>query len=77
MKLVRRPSGFDFSVKGGAEHGVPIIVSAVEKGGAAGRYNVYVHVHEVVTARLVDRQTGREIERQTDRQTDIYVAFLY
>ena len=37
VRLVRGPTGLDFSLKGGREHGVPVIVSTVEEGGVAGK----------------------------------------
>ena len=36
VKLRKGASGLDFEVKGGAEHGIPIVVSRVDAGGVAG-----------------------------------------
>lgn len=36
VKLERKKNGLGFSFKGGSEHGISIVVSDVEKGGAAG-----------------------------------------
>lgn len=36
VRLQRKKSGFDFSVKGGHEHGIPVVVSWIKEGGAAG-----------------------------------------
>lgn len=36
VRLQRKKSGLDFSVKGGQEHGIPIVVSWIKEGGAAG-----------------------------------------
>ena len=38
VQLKRSKTGLDFSLKGGKEHGIPIIVSDVESKGAAGMY---------------------------------------
>lgn len=35
LRLQRKKSGLDFSVKGGTEHGIPIVVSWIKDGGAA------------------------------------------
>ena len=37
VRLHRKKSGLDFSVKGGQEHGIPIVVSWIKDNGAAGR----------------------------------------
>lgn len=37
VRLHRKPSGLDFSVKGGHEHGIPIVVCWVKEKGAAGK----------------------------------------
>lgn len=42
VELRRGPVGLQFSVKGGKEHGVPIIVSSVEEGCVA-RKKYYTH----------------------------------
>lgn len=39
VRLQRRKSGLGFSIKGGSEHGIPIVVSDVEKAGSAGESN--------------------------------------
>ncbi|EGD81602.1 hypothetical protein PTSG_02317 [Salpingoeca rosetta] len=39
--------GLDFSVRGGREHGIPIVVSSVEKGGAACKAGLEVG-HEIL-----------------------------
>ena len=36
VRLQRKKTGLDFSVKGGIEHGVPIVVSWIKPNGAAG-----------------------------------------
>ena len=36
VRLQRKKSGLDFSVKGGHEHGIPIVVSWIKEDGAAG-----------------------------------------
>ena len=36
VRLQRKKSGLDFSVKGGKEHGIPIVVSWIKENGAAG-----------------------------------------
>ena len=36
VRLHRKQSGFEFSVKGGLEHGIPVVVSWVKERGAAG-----------------------------------------
>lgn len=36
VRLQRKQSGFDFSVKGGREHGIPVVVSWIKENGAAG-----------------------------------------
>ena len=36
VKLERKKTGLGFSFKGGCEHGISIVVSDVEKNGAAG-----------------------------------------
>ncbi|XP_065837994.1 membrane-associated guanylate kinase, WW and PDZ domain-containing protein 3-like [Oscarella lobularis] len=35
VKIARGPSGFDFSIKGGAEHGIGLIVSDIKEEGVA------------------------------------------
>lgn len=40
VRLQRKKSGLDFSVKGGQEHGIPIVVSWIKEDGAAGRYRL-------------------------------------
>ena len=49
VRLQRKASGFDFSVKGGREHGIPIVVSWVKQNGAAGeiKWAGLVHAHVV------------------------------
>ena len=37
VRLQRRKGSLGFSIKGGIEHGIPIVVSEVEGGGAAGK----------------------------------------
>ena len=37
VKLRKGATGLDFEVKGGIEHGIPIVVSRVHAGGVAGR----------------------------------------
>ena len=37
VKLRKGATGLDFEVKGGIEHGIPIVVSRVHPGGVAGR----------------------------------------
>ena len=37
VKIARGPSGFDFSIKGGAEHGIGLIVSDIKEEGVAGQ----------------------------------------
>ena len=37
VRLQRKQSGFDFSVKGGREHGIPVVVSWIKDNGAAGK----------------------------------------
>lgn len=37
VRLQRKQSGFDFSVKGGREHGIPVVVSWIKENGAAGK----------------------------------------
>lgn len=37
VRLQRKKSGLGFSVKGGKEHGVPIVVSWIKPNGVAGR----------------------------------------
>lgn len=37
VRLQRRKTGLGFSIKGGIEHGIPVVVSDVEKGGSAGK----------------------------------------
>lgn len=39
VRLQRKKSGLDFSVKGGKEHGIPIVVSWIKENGAAGTSN--------------------------------------
>lgn len=39
VSLQRKKSGLDFSVKGGKEHGIPIVVSWIKENGAAGASN--------------------------------------
>jgi len=41
VSLQRKKSGLDFSVKGGKEHGIPIVVSWIKENGAAGSSNVW------------------------------------
>ena len=36
VRLPRAKSGLGFSIKGGKEHGIPIVVSWIQDGGAAG-----------------------------------------
>lgn len=36
VRLQRKKSGLDFSIKGGKEHGIGVVVSWI-KGGAAGK----------------------------------------
>lgn len=38
IRLQRKQSGLDFSVKGGQEHGIPVVVSWVKEHGTAGTY---------------------------------------
>lgn len=35
VRLQRKKSGLDFSVKGGREHGIPVVVSWIKEGGVA------------------------------------------
>ena len=35
VRLQKKKSGLDFSVKGGKEHGIPIVVSWIKEGGVA------------------------------------------
>ena len=37
VRLQRKKSGLDFSVKGGKEHGIPIVVSWIKAGGITGK----------------------------------------
>lgn len=37
VRLQRRKSGLDFSIKGGSEHGIGVVVSWIKEGGA-GQY---------------------------------------
>jgi len=37
VKLRKGATGLDFEVKGGSEHGIPIVVSRVQEGGVAGK----------------------------------------
>ena len=37
VRLQRRKSGLGFSIKGGSEHGIPIVVSDVETNTSAGK----------------------------------------
>jgi len=37
VKLCKGATGLDFEVKGGIEHGIPIVVSRVHAGGVAGK----------------------------------------
>ena len=34
VRLQRRKSGLDFSIKGGSEHGIGVVVSWIKEGGA-------------------------------------------
>ena len=34
IRLQRRKSGLDFSIKGGKEHGIGVVVSWIKEGGA-------------------------------------------
>ena len=36
MTLQRKKSGLEFSVKGGTEHGIPLVVSWIKENGTAG-----------------------------------------
>ena len=40
VRLQRKLSGLDFSVKGGREHGIPVVVSWIKERGAAGKGKV-------------------------------------
>lgn len=50
VKLRKGATGLDFEVKGGTEHGIPIVVSRVHAGGVAGTVKALciecVHLHE-------------------------------
>ncbi len=37
VRLQRRKQGLDFSIKGGREHGIGVVVSWIKEGGAAGK----------------------------------------
>lgn len=37
MRLQRRKSGLDFSIKGGKEHGIGVVVSWIKESGAGQR----------------------------------------
>lgn len=37
VRLQRKKNGLGFSVKGGHEHGIPIVVSSIKDDGAAGK----------------------------------------
>lgn len=43
IRLERKKGGLGLSIKGGSEHGIPIVVSSIDKGSPAGRYNVHTH----------------------------------
>ena len=47
VKLRKGATGLDFEVKGGTEHGIPIVVSRVHAGGVAGtvKHHVCNNVH--------------------------------
>ena len=36
VTLQRKKSGLEFSVKGGTEHGIPVVVSWIKENGTAG-----------------------------------------
>ena len=38
VTLQRKKSGLEFSVKGGTEHGIPVVVSWIKENGTAGEY---------------------------------------
>ena len=42
VKLRKGVTGLDFEVKGGTEHGIPIVVSRVHAGGVAGTVKNHV-----------------------------------
>ena len=42
VKLRKGATGLDFEVKGGTEHGIPIVVSRVHTGGVAGTVKNHV-----------------------------------
>jgi hypothetical protein len=46
VRLQRKQSGFDFSVKGGREHGIPVVVSWIKENGAAGEKVGGAGLHE-------------------------------
>ena len=37
VRLQRKQGGLDFSVKGGREHGIPVVVSWIKENGAASK----------------------------------------
>ena len=43
VRLQRKKTGLDFSVKGGKEHGIPIVVSWIKPNGAAGERDKMKH----------------------------------
>ena len=55
VRLQRKKGGLGFSVKGGQEHGVPIVVSWIKPNGAAGR-SVVCHTNNFLLS-LSDTHT--------------------
>ena len=51
VRLQRKKGGLGFSVKGGQEHGVPIVVSWIKPNGAAGR-SVVCHTNKLSLSAL-------------------------
>lgn len=42
VRVQRRKSGLDFSIKGGREHGIGVVVSWIKEGGAGKGMGVWL-----------------------------------
>ena len=63
---LRKKGGLELSIKGGSEHGIPIVVSSIDKASPAGRYNVHAHCVGLFFVTASHIHLGDEILYQRD-----------
>ena len=61
VKLERKKNGFGFSFKGGCEHGISIVVSDVEKSGAAGTVLFHLRQQRKPVAKYTKPKGGAQM----------------